>query len=91
LPYRFDLLENDLSPLNVCHIGGTHPDHFAQSTEPLDQLAHGHRQILAEVMATAGFQQHPNEWWHFSLGDQLWAWQLNQQQSRHVTARYGAT
>jgi D-alanyl-D-alanine dipeptidase len=47
--------------------------------------------FLAEVMATAGFQQHPNEWWHFSLGDQLWAWQLNQQQSRHVTARYGAT
>jgi D-alanyl-D-alanine dipeptidase len=77
----------------------SHPDHFAQSTEPLDQLAHRHRQILAEVMATAGFQQHPNEWWHFSLGDQLWAWQLSQQRwsqtdpqgpSHPITARYGA-
>ncbi|MDG2329833.1 MAG: M15 family metallopeptidase, partial [Synechococcus sp. cluster2_bin.44] len=21
-----------------------------------------------------GFIQHPNEWWHYSYGDQLWAW-----------------
>ena len=26
-----------------------------------------------DVMHQAGFQQHPNEW-HFSHGDQLWAW-----------------
>ena len=26
------------------------------------------------VMLKAGFVQHPNEWWHFSYGDQLWAW-----------------
>jgi D-alanyl-D-alanine dipeptidase len=24
-------------------------------------------------MAAGGFAQHPNEWWHFSWGDQLWA------------------
>ena len=35
-------------------------------------------------METAGFAQHPNEWWHFSLGDQLWAWRTGGQ-----TARYG--
>jgi D-alanyl-D-alanine dipeptidase len=33
-----------------------------------------HRQLLAEVMTAAGFVRHPNEWWHFSWGDQLWAW-----------------
>lgn len=37
-------------------------------------LWHGRRQLLARVMADAGFVQHPNEWWHFSWGDQLWAW-----------------
>ena len=25
-------------------------------------------------MKQAGFVQHPNEWWHFSFGDQLWSW-----------------
>ncbi|MDA0716672.1 MAG: D-alanyl-D-alanine dipeptidase [Cyanobacteria bacterium] len=35
---------------------------------------HKRRQLLARVMASAGFEQHPNEWWHFSWGDQLWAW-----------------
>ena len=23
-------------------------------------------------MIKFGFAQHPNEWWHFSYGDQLW-------------------
>jgi D-alanyl-D-alanine dipeptidase len=35
-------------------------------------------------MASAGFVQHPNEWWHFSWGDQLWAWR-----SAATAARYG--
>ena len=45
---------------------------------------HRHRQLLAQVMASAGFAQHPNEWWHFSWGDQLWAWR-----SGTAAARYG--
>ena len=32
------------------------------------------RNLLREVMNKFGFAQHPNEWWHFSYGDQLWAW-----------------
>ena len=36
--------------------------------------AQGHRDLLQAVMAAAGFARHPNEWWHFSWGDQLWAW-----------------
>ncbi len=35
---------------------------------------HERRKILSSVMVGAGFVQHPNEWWHFSFGDQLWAW-----------------
>ena len=32
------------------------------------------RNLLKQVMLKFGFVQHPNEWWHFSYGDQLWAW-----------------
>ncbi|MBM5813204.1 MAG: M15 family metallopeptidase [Cyanobacteria bacterium M_DeepCast_100m_m1_067] len=46
-------------------------------------LWHGRRQLLAQVMAGAGFAQHPNEWWHFSWGDQLWAWRRGQGQARY--------
>ena len=36
-------------------------------------------------MKQAGFVQHPNEWWHFSYGDQLWSWL-----SKESNAIYGA-
>ncbi|MCP9850529.1 M15 family metallopeptidase [Cyanobium sp. Morenito 9A2] len=54
------------------------PDHFAAAAaaDPQGEAAlwHGRRQLLAQVMAAAGFHRHPHEWWHFSHGDQLWAW-----------------
>jgi D-alanyl-D-alanine dipeptidase len=49
------------------------PGHFANSRSNSEQAAHANRELLADVMATAGFQRHPYEWWHFSYGDQLWA------------------
>lgn len=51
--------------------------------------AAGHRQLLAQVMTLAGFERHPGEWWHFCLGDQMWAWLRNQQSEQPLTARYG--
>jgi len=42
------------------------------------------RRLLADAMEYQGFAQHPNEWWHFSYGDQLWAWQRGKS-----TAIYG--
>ena len=56
-----------------------YPDHYAGSAQPF----HAHRLLLNEVMTAAGFCRHPNEWWHFSLGDQMWAWM------NATTARYG--
>ena len=38
------------------------------------QVFHNRRFLLSSVMEQAGFVQHPNEWWHFSYGDQLWSW-----------------
>lgn len=51
-----------------------YPDHFADSDFPTHQEIHRQRCLLHEVMSSAGFCRHPNEWWHFSLGDQMWAW-----------------
>jgi D-alanyl-D-alanine dipeptidase len=58
------------------------PDHFSELARRCSDpewrdtylLWHGHRQTLRQAMEGAGFVQHPNEWWHFSWGDQLWAW-----------------
>lgn len=63
------------------------PDHFAHQTDPDAQRFHHHRTLLHQAMATAGFCRHPQEWWHFSLGDQLWAWLQPPNQPK--VARYG--
>ncbi len=75
------------------------PDYFAQiaadseldpSERQLATRATFHRELLHEIMTKAGFQRHPGEWWHFCLGDQMWAWLTNQQNPlQPVTARYG--
>ncbi|MFO8237802.1 MAG: M15 family metallopeptidase [Prochlorococcaceae cyanobacterium] len=68
------------------------PDHFLQASEQCrdphlqDRYLAWHRRrcLLRAVMEEAGFAQHPNEWWHFSWGDQLWAWRR-----RETGARFG--
>jgi len=68
----------------------SHPNYFTNSTDDQGKKYHKHRQILAGVMKKVGFQQHQNEWWHFSYGDQMWAWLTMQQSpSEILTARYG--
>ncbi len=68
----------------------SYPNHFWYSKDKEAQKYHQHRQLLAEVMFWAGFQQHQQEWWHFSLGDQMWAWLTSQENAGgEVVARYG--
>ena len=62
------------------------PNHFQDK----DPELHSHRLILLEVMQSAGFERHPEEWWHFSLGDQMWAYTRGQREpSMTQAARYG--
>jgi D-alanyl-D-alanine dipeptidase len=71
----------------------SHPDYYASSDDSYEQSYHHHRQLLHRVMVEAGFLRHPNEWWHFSYGDQLWAWLTRQQappESPQATAIYGS-
>lgn len=67
----------------------SHPDHFAPTGQHHNAIIHHHRTLLRTTLISAGFSQHPHEWWHFSLGDQLWAWQTQTQTGQVLTARYG--
>jgi D-alanyl-D-alanine dipeptidase len=54
------------------------PDHHARAAagDPSSEAAlwHRRRTLLHEALGQAGMVRHPHEWWHFSHGDQLWAW-----------------
>lgn len=66
------------------------PDFYIKSEKLDEQQYHRHRQLLDQVMSHAGFLRHPTEWWHFSLGDQLWAWLTNQKYPQESQeAKYG--
>jgi D-alanyl-D-alanine dipeptidase len=68
----------------------SHPDYYAKSQVIKEQQYHRRRQLLQRVMSNVGFLPHPREWWHFSLGDQMWAWLHNQHYPHNpVVARYG--
>lgn len=70
----------------------SHPDYYLNINNKYPQAStyHSHRELLAHVMFRAGFQRNPREWWHFSYGDQMWAWLYNQLNPGHpVTACYG--
>ena len=58
----------------------SYPEYYAHTN--LDY--HHRRELLHNIMLKAGFQRNPREWWHFSYGDQMWAWLSN-----HPHAHYG--
>ena len=45
------------------------PENFSFS----DQEARANRRLLHWLMVEEDFAAHPDEWWHFSWGDQMWA------------------
>jgi zinc D-Ala-D-Ala dipeptidase len=74
------------SPIDECS-PRSYPDHFATATQETEQRYHFNRLLLRRVMTQAGFSNHPQEWWHFSYGDQLWAWLQTPQEG--ICACYG--
>lgn len=68
----------------------SHPDYYVSDRDGDSQQYQFNRQLLYRVMNNSGFIRHPEEWWHFSLGDQMWAWIHNQNHPTDmVVARYG--
>jgi len=62
----------------------SNPNFYANSKNKEAIIWNSRRNLLREIMTKFGFAQHPNEWWHFSYGDQLWAWK-----NKKVNAFYG--
>jgi zinc D-Ala-D-Ala dipeptidase len=54
-----------------------HRDRFeqldAENFSFSDQEARANRRLLHWLMVEEDFAGHPDEWWHFSWGDQMWA------------------
>ena len=50
------------------------PEFYKDRNSKESEIWDNRRNLLKEVMLKFGFVQHPSEWWHFSYGDQLWAW-----------------
>ncbi|MDJ0703107.1 MAG: M15 family metallopeptidase [Leptolyngbyaceae cyanobacterium MO_188.B28] len=66
------------------------PAYFSGAVDAQEQQYHHNRQLLNRVMQASEFRRHPNEWWHFSQGDQMWAWLSNQQHGHtNCIAQYG--
>ena len=67
---------------NIVKMGGkvdqmdetSNPNFYANIKNEEAIIWNSRRHLLREIMTKFGFAQHPNEWWHFSYGDQLWAW-----------------
>lgn len=67
----------------------SYPDHYVGIPDPQAEQADGHRQLLNHCMSQAGFERHYHEWWHFSYGDQLWAWLRGRRDLQTHVACYG--
>jgi D-alanyl-D-alanine dipeptidase len=68
-PLWMGSLFDDATPL--AHTDRFEPDDGAGSFS--DEEARANRRILYWAMTEAGFANYPDEWWHYSYGDQNWA------------------
>lgn len=83
-----DLMLADESGKALDHVSPFHPrDHtcFPFATKGLSDEARRNRDIIAEAMSTGGMTNYPSEYWHWSYGDQGWAYR-----GRQPNALYGA-
>ncbi|MBF2055828.1 MAG: D-alanyl-D-alanine dipeptidase [Cyanobacterium sp. T60_A2020_053] len=71
---------------NIIDMGGdidemsarAEPNYYLQFTEDISsQKYQQRRDLLLTAMTYGGFKRHLGEWWHFCLGDQMWAWLSN--------------
>ncbi len=60
-----------------CPVNTDSPLSFLYSEE-INKLQATNRQILLTAMLDAGFASLSSEWWHYSYGDQTWAWFYSQ-------------
>jgi len=79
------LLDKNLAPLDHhSPFEPFDPASFAMNAAGTSALARETRGILSESMSRAGFTNYPSEYWHWSYGDQGWAYR-----GGHPHAIYG--
>lgn len=54
------------------------PRAYPTDSKGLSETATRHRALLAEALGSAGLTNYPSEWWHWSHGDQGWAYRTGQ-------------
>lgn len=81
-----DGLPLDMGTLFDEALPASHSDHFERLEAPSQEQrrARDNRRLLHRVMSEQGFTNLPSEWWHYDLGDQLWA-----HYGGHAEAIYG--
>jgi zinc D-Ala-D-Ala dipeptidase len=67
----------------------SYPDHYVGLADSTAEQFDQNRQLLNFCMTQAGFERHYHEWWHFSWGDQLWAWLKGRRELEFAIAHYG--
>lgn len=63
LDFGMELRDWNIVPSELCETG----------FDDLPDMVVANRKLLLETMAAEGFVNYPREWWHFSYGDQYWA------------------
>lgn len=56
----------------------------AATRATVNGVASAHRAMLTDAMSDAGFVNYPYEWWHWSYGDQYWAWHQGQPTAKYA-------
>lgn len=79
------LIGADGEPLDmVSPFEHDHPACFLTAAKGLSDTARKNRQILREALEPTGLTNYPSEFWHWSYGDQGWAFR-----GQHAAAIYG--
>jgi D-alanyl-D-alanine dipeptidase len=65
------------------------PAHYDGREDVPSKTFADRRELLRDVMESAGFTRLSHEWWHFSYGDQFWALIESLRTGENVAAIYG--
>ncbi len=63
------------------------PDLCATQFDEITDAAANNRRLLVETLLAEGFVNYPREWWHFSYGDQYWAFSSASAQALYGTVQ----
>ncbi len=86
-----EIVDNDGMPLDfgmeLSDWDVVPPDLCATWFDEITDAAANNRLLLMETLVAEGFVNYPREWWHFSYGDQYWAFSTASAQALYGTVQ----